>query len=139
MNITSGILADPAFENWLKIIMPSCDGALFQGFAASPTKYKGKDLYFRGNRIVKSNIDLIIKKYNLAKLSKFAFTGSGLGAIGALLWSRYFYDGVILSLGQNREFSLILDSIPFGYNSFKTSKDEYQTSLENMIIVANSE
>jgi hypothetical protein len=123
LNITSGILADPYLDNWLKIILPSCDGAMFQGFSINPTKYKGKDLYFRGNRIIKSNLDLITQKYNLTKQNKFVFAGSGYGAIGALIWSRYFYDQIVLNLGQNKEFSLILDSIPFGYNSYKTSKD----------------
>ena len=75
---------------------------MFQGFSTNATKYKGKDLYFRGNRIVKSNLDLISKKYNLTKINKFVFAGSGFGAVGALIWSRYFHDEIILNLGQNK-------------------------------------
>jgi hypothetical protein len=47
-------------------------------------------------------MDLIGKKYNLTKISKFVFAGSGFGAIGALIWSRYFYDNTVLNLGQNK-------------------------------------
>lgn len=134
------MLDDPAYENWIKVIVPSCDGALFQGYATNVTKYKGKDLYFRGNRVIKSNLQHIFhKKYNASKITKFVFAGSGFGATGALIWSRYFYDEIVLNSGNNKHFSLILDSIPFSYNSFKSKSNEYETSLQNLLKVANPE
>jgi hypothetical protein len=69
LNISSGILADPAYDSWAKVIIPACDGAIFQGSAPNPTPYKGKNLYFRGNRIVKSNLDYIFyKRFNASKI-----------------------------------------------------------------------
>jgi hypothetical protein len=65
------------------------------------------------------------------------FAGSGLGASGALIWSRYFYDEVVLSSGSNKRFSLILDSIPYSYPSIKTKGNEFETALKNMLKVAN--
>ena len=56
LNISSGILSDPAYSNWAIVIMPSCDGSLFQGYASNVTQYKGRNLTFRGNRIIKSNL-----------------------------------------------------------------------------------
>lgn len=124
ITISGGMIDDSAYENWIKVIIPSCDGALFQGYATNVTKYKGKELYFRGNRVLKSNLQHIFhKKYNASKITNFVFAGSGLGATGALIWSRYFYDEIVLSSGKNKQFSLILDSIPFSYNSFKSKSN----------------
>lgn len=140
LTVSGGMLDDPAYENWLKVIIPSCDGALFQGYATNVTKYKGKDLYFRGNSVIKSNLQHIFhKKYNASKITNFVFAGSGLGATGALIWSRYFNDEIVLSSGKNKHFSLILDSIPFSYNSFKSKSNEFETSLQNLLKVANPE
>jgi hypothetical protein len=65
--------------------------------------------------------------------------GSGYGAVGALIWSRYFYDEIVLNSGKNKHFSLILDTIPFSYPSFKTKSNEYEESLQNMLKLANAE
>jgi hypothetical protein len=50
------MLVDNNYKSWSKVIVPYCDGALFQGYAKNPTKYKAKDLYFRGTKIIKSNL-----------------------------------------------------------------------------------
>ena len=64
------MLVDPIYDNWAKVIIPGCDGALFQGYANNPTVYKGKTLYFRGNRVVKSNLDYIFnKRFNASKIN----------------------------------------------------------------------
>jgi hypothetical protein len=134
------MLVDPAYDNWAKVIIPGCDGALFQGYANNPTVYKGKTLYFRGNRIVKSNLDHIFnKRFNASKIADFVFAGSGFGANGALIWSRYFYDEIVLSSGKNKRFSLILDAIPYSYPSIKTKSNIYEQSLQNMLKIANAD
>ena len=65
------------------------------------------------------------------------FAGSGFGASGALIWSRYFYDEIVLSSGNNKHFYLILDSIPFSYPSMKSRANEYDNALKNMLKIAN--
>jgi hypothetical protein len=90
LNITTGILTEKRLAGWGKVIIPHCDGALFQGYAKSPIKYKNKDLYLRGNRIVLSNLEHISKKYNLTKINNVVIAGSGIAAIGAATWARFF-------------------------------------------------
>lgn len=68
LNIDSGMLVDNQYKSWAKVIVPHCDGALYQGYSKNPTKYKGLDLYFRGNKIIRSNFMHITQKYNLSKL-----------------------------------------------------------------------
>ena len=65
------------------------------------------------------------------------FAGSGFGANGALIWSRYFYDEIVLSSGKNKRFSLILDAIPYSYPSMKSKSNVYENSLQNMLKIAN--
>ena len=54
IEINHGILVDSNYKDWDKVIIPNCDGALFQGNA--DIKYKNKDLYLRGNKIIKSTL-----------------------------------------------------------------------------------
>ena len=62
--------------------------------------------------------------------------GSGLGAVGALTWSRYFRDEYVYS-HNNLKFSLILDSYPFFFTSSKTGRNEYQIALQNLMKLSN--
>lgn len=100
ISISSGILTDSTFQEWAKVIIPYCDGAFFQGYAKSPTKYKNKDLFFRGNKIMRSNLAYIDSIVNISKLSKIVITGSGIGGIGAMTWSRYFRDEIVMKRGN---------------------------------------
>lgn len=59
--------------------------------------------------------------------------GNEYGAIGALIWSGYFYDNFVLNSGRQLKYSLIVDSIPHGYKNFKTSSNVYQSYLENLL------
>lgn len=75
MEINVGILADNNYKDWAKVIIPNCDGALFQG--NSDIKYKGKDIYLRGNIIVKSSLDyLLTKRYDLNKFDNIVVAGN---------------------------------------------------------------
>ena len=53
------------FANWTKFVFGYCDGALHQGLAKDPIKYKDIDLYFRGSAITRSHFDWISLKYGL--------------------------------------------------------------------------
>lgn len=67
MTISNGILADDRYKNWAKIIIPNCDGTFFQGYSKNGTLYKNKQLYFRGNKMIKSHLAAAAKAYPLTK------------------------------------------------------------------------
>ena len=56
-------MMDPIPENkfaeWTKIVLIYCDGTLFQGVNNKAYNYKGKDLYFRGSKIMRSHLKWI--------------------------------------------------------------------------------
>ena len=79
-------------NDWFKVIIPHCDGALFQGYSKEPTKYKDKNFYFRGNSIIRNTFKAINDKIKGTKDYQLLLTGSGLGAIGAMIWARYQKD-----------------------------------------------
>jgi len=54
IDINDGILVDENYNEWTKVIIPNCDGALFQGNTS--IKYKNKDIYLKGNAIIKSSL-----------------------------------------------------------------------------------
>lgn len=64
------------------------------------------------------------------------FAGSGLGAVGALTWSRLFRDEYVYSHASIK-FSVILDSYPFFYPSFKSGRNQFQIALQNMMKITN--
>ena len=55
-----------AYANWIKILIPYCDGAFHQGYKQQPVNYKGANLYFRGQKNIESHIQYINSKYNLS-------------------------------------------------------------------------
>lgn len=60
------MLTDVRYKDWDKVIIPNCDGTLFQG--NSDIKYKNKDFYLRGSVIVKSSFSYLFgKKYDVKK------------------------------------------------------------------------
>ena len=64
----------------------------------------------------------------------FLLTGSGLGAVGAMIWARYQKDTFPSSIYY---YKLILDSFPQNYLSFTTNTNQYKSSLQNMMKLAN--
>lgn len=88
IDVRFGILRDERFANWAKVIVPHCDGGLYQGYAKSAVKYKSTEFYFRGNKVIRSNLDYVSKRFNISKFSHVVMAGSGFGAIGAMTWAR---------------------------------------------------
>lgn len=56
-------------------------------------------------------------------------TGTGIGAIGAMIWIDYY--------SHFSDVRLILDSLPHNYLSYKTKTNQIKTSLQNMMKLAN--
>ena len=85
-----GILeTDPAlnkFASWTKIIIPHCDGSLFQGNNKDVVKHKGTDLYFRGSVNMRANFKWIDLNYKLNEATKIVLAGSSIGGISTMLW-----------------------------------------------------
>jgi len=54
LSINGSIFDSLDSQKWLTVIVPHCDGGIFQGYANQATKYKNKDFYFRGNAIIKA-------------------------------------------------------------------------------------
>ena len=74
---------------------------------------------------------------NTTSYERVIFAGSGLGAVGAMIWSRYFRDSY---LGQQKiDFRLMVEGIPNSYLWFKTGNNEYELALQNMMKLANTD
>ena len=87
-----GILAvnsNNKFAEWTKIILPYCDGALFQGYTKKPINHKGRDLYFRGSSIMRGHFKWIDQQYGLDKANRIVMTGSSAGGMAVTLWIDY--------------------------------------------------
>jgi enterochelin esterase-like enzyme len=68
--------------------------------------YKGKDLYFRGDKIVKKNLEWLNSKYNLFNDAKEVIvTGGSAGGIATFLWGNY-----IKSLIKTTNYKIVIDS-----------------------------
>ena len=76
---------------------------------------------------------MFTKRYDLNKYENIVLAGNEYGAIGSLIWSRYFHDNIVLNYGKKHQYSLIVDSIPHGPKNFKTNSSVYLSSLENLL------
>lgn len=115
LSFRDGILNDP---NYLKVIVPSCDGTLFQGNSLNGITYKGKTLYFRANTIVKSTFALIGKKYSILGFTNVQLAGSGLAASAPFIWGRVFENMF------GKPIRLLSDSPLINVKSFVTNQSK---------------
>ena len=82
-------MAKNKFASWTKVLIPSCDGAAYQGNNKDVYDHKGVDLYFRGSPNMRANIELINQMYDLEAASKIVFLGSSTGGVAVILWIDY--------------------------------------------------
>lgn len=71
---------------------------------------------------MKAHFQYIDQQIYIYNLERIVVAGSGVGAIGALAWSRYFRDEIVMKRG-NIKYQLIVDSFPQSYPSFRTGKN----------------
>eukprot|EP01060_Flectonema_neradi_P016360 TRINITY_DN22970_c0_g1_i1.p1 TRINITY_DN22970_c0_g1~~TRINITY_DN22970_c0_g1_i1.p1 ORF type:complete len:429 (+),score=67.52 TRINITY_DN22970_c0_g1_i1:30-1289(+) len=77
---------NPEFCNYNFINIPYCDGASFTGNADLPSNVYGKDIYFRGSRILSHVLDVISKPpYNIFEAENVLLGGGSAGGLAAFL------------------------------------------------------
>jgi outer membrane scaffolding protein for murein synthesis (MipA/OmpV family) len=78
------------YYNWTKIYIPYLDGTLFQGYRANPINYKGRNLYFRGSKIIKGIFNMLNDKLNIFRgATEVILAGGSAGSQGAHAWANY--------------------------------------------------
>lgn len=77
------------FAEWTKIMVPYCDGALHQGYAKEPLRYKDATLYFRGAKITRSLFEELNSLYGLFNSTKVILSGASAGGLATFIWSNY--------------------------------------------------
>lgn len=128
--------SDPSiskFANWTKFILGYCDGALHQGYAPTPIRYKDAELYFRGAAITRSHFDWINLRYGLKSASRVVLTGGSAGGIGVHLWNNYLRGYL-----NNPESLLAIDDSGVFMNAKTTLGDaKIEKMVSNIYKVAN--
>ena len=77
------------FWNWEKILIPSCDGTLFQGYIEDPLIFNGSELWFRGYNNTLSVFQHTIKHYGLSDAEEIIVTGTSSGGHAAMFWAPF--------------------------------------------------
>ena len=77
------------FKDWTKIVLLYCDGTLFQGYNKNAYSHKGKDLFFRGSKIMRAHLKWINEQYNFSTAKKIVLTGISAGGMATYLWIDY--------------------------------------------------
>ena len=83
---------------------------------------------------MKNTFKVINNKIKGTKDYQIVVSGSGIGAIGAMIWAKYYKENFSYSLNHYR---LVLDSLPQNYLSFKTNTNQFKSYLQNMMKLAN--
>jgi len=82
-----GVLSDdpiqnPDFHNWNLGFFGYCDGSSFTGHLDAPINYKGTNLYFRGQDILKANIEDLLQNRGMNSATEVIFSGCSAGGLG---------------------------------------------------------
>lgn len=71
--------------------IPYCDGSLHQGYKSVPVSYKGKDLYFRGEKNTLAHFDFLKEDYGFFEASKIVISGTSAGGLATYIWGNHVY------------------------------------------------
>jgi len=92
-----GIMSDdcdsnPDFCNFNRVHMVYCDGNSFSGNRDDPVEVNGKNLYFRGRRIIDEILNTLQQDYGLANAENVLLTGCSAGGLATYLHTDYVHD-----------------------------------------------
>jgi sialidase-1 len=76
---------NPLAHDWNKVEMQYCDGGSFAGDLEAPVEYKGKTLYFRGNRNVDAALDWLVEHKQMDAATHIVVSGESAGGL-ATYW-----------------------------------------------------
>ena len=75
--------------NFNRVHMAYCDGNSFSGNAADPITVNGKQIYFRGKRIIDAILQTLTEKYNFDAAETVLLTGCSAGGLATYLHTDY--------------------------------------------------
>ena len=127
---------NPNFWNWTKVVVPYCDGSLHQGTKASPSKYLGRDLFFRGMNNTLAHFKFLDDKHDFFNATTIVITGESAGGLATFLWSNYVYDR-----STKKNVYSIPDSGLFllEYPNPATNKSVLVDQLKSLFSIVNNE
>ncbi|KAL4453938.1 hypothetical protein ABPG74_003821 [Tetrahymena malaccensis] len=78
---------NPIFGDWNVVIVPACDGGVYIG--DKTVTYKEKQLYFRGQGLMKAIINDLVQNKGLDQNKNVVLSGGSAGALGTYQYSNY--------------------------------------------------
>ena len=127
---TSTKYFNPLFFNWNKVFIKYCDGTFHLGNVENTIKYKGKNMYIRGEENVKSVFDFLVKYKNFSTAKNVVVAGTSSGGIASVFYSKYIRS--LFNNSINVNYKVISDSGYFVAKNYSLIYDNINI-MEQMI------
>ena len=124
---------NPDFYNWNAVLLCYCDGASFTGYLSQPISVDGRNVYFRGKKI----LHVIMNELLLGELKnadKVLLSGTSAGALAAMMNADYIRE----RLPKSADVRVFADSGYFIDVAAVNGQDIINRHFRNMVRVHNS-
>ncbi len=95
--------------------------------------YKDTKLYFRGNRLTRSNFLYLINNYNLLGAQKIILSGGSAGAVANIVWANYLHS---VLPNPNILYNVPDCGIFLNVKTYQTNLPEIQLRIQNVMSLA---
>lgn len=123
------------YYDWTKIYIKYCTGTGHQGTKSSPVKYKGIDLYFRGQNVTVAILNDVNESHGLFRASEILVGGCSAGGLAAYTWANYIFSKApAAKVITAPDSGMFLDSM-----NYVTKQYDYRNSFINFMKISNEE
>eukprot|EP00929_Paragymnodinium_shiwhaense_P007595 TRINITY_DN111505_c0_g1_i1.p1 TRINITY_DN111505_c0_g1~~TRINITY_DN111505_c0_g1_i1.p1 ORF type:complete len:432 (-),score=79.13 TRINITY_DN111505_c0_g1_i1:258-1553(-) len=135
--MSSDCKLNPDFCKFNRVELMYCDGSSFSGNREDPLEVQGKQLYFRGRRIVDAVFDTLLTM-GLKNATNVMLTGASAGGLATFLHTDYIHGRLLASAPNLQKFRSVPMSGFFLLHKTVEDKPVYPEQMKAMFELANS-
>eukprot|EP00929_Paragymnodinium_shiwhaense_P009220 TRINITY_DN113303_c0_g1_i1.p1 TRINITY_DN113303_c0_g1~~TRINITY_DN113303_c0_g1_i1.p1 ORF type:complete len:464 (-),score=47.79 TRINITY_DN113303_c0_g1_i1:219-1436(-) len=135
--LSSDCSLNPDFCNFNRVELRYCDGNSFSGNREEPVEVHGKQLYFRGRRILDAVLDTLFTM-GLKEATNVMLTGVSAGGLATFLHTDYVHARLLASAPRLEKFRSVPMSGFFLLHNTVEGKAVYADQMKAIFELANS-
>lgn len=128
---------NPDFCNFNRVFFQYCDGNSFAGDLENPVEVDGRQLWFRGHRILRAALDSLVQNHGFGNAQTVMVTGCSAGGLSAYIHSPYVHS-YVASFGQLQKFGVMPVSGFFLSHPNIEGEAVFETQIRNIFLLSNA-
>ena len=137
--VSSDCKVNPDFCNFHRVWLAHCDGNSFSGNRDEPVVVQGKELFFRGRRIIDQTLKTLSINFGMDQADTVMLTGCSAGGLATYLHTDYVHKELKAKWARDlQKFKAAAISGFFLQHATVEGKQVYPEEMKNIFKLANS-